>query len=126
MIQVYKNNLQQNRNYNSVIMIQIVKTVYVKQIGDKHTVWSAIPIIPATAEIKIEKKMEDAGWVKIVKFRAICTREHIWLFKKLMVKIMFDDGPVLEIGNADIPVVFTVSKQNTQEVTFEHKSRFDE
>lgn len=87
-------------------------------------VWSTLPIVPATALVELEKTKEDAGWVQTVKFQAVVSSEHIWQYKKLLVKLLFDEGPLLDLGSSDNPVEFTYSKKNNvQEVTFEYRSR---
>lgn len=107
-------------------MIQIVKTVYVKQPGEQYVVWSALPIVPATALVEVEKTKEAAGWMRTVRFQATLYSEHIWQHKKLLIKLIFDEGPMLEIGSSDIPVELAFSlKNNVQEVSFEYRSRLD-
>ncbi|MBQ2993678.1 MAG: hypothetical protein IJE21_07245 [Alistipes sp.] len=107
-------------------MIQIVKTVYVKRPGEQYVVWSALPIVPATALVEVEKTKEDAGWMQTVRFQATLYSEHTWQHKKLLIRILFDEGPILDIGSSDIPVELAFSlKNNVQEVSFEHRSRLD-
>ena len=106
-------------------MIQIVRNVYVKVADLPDAEWSALPIVPASATIKIEIAHESAGLLQTTELKATLSREHPWLFRNLIVKVHLDDGDTISIGNSDLPVRFAYERASAREVSFKHKSRAD-
>ena len=106
-------------------MIQLVRKVFIKRADLADAEWSELPIVPASATIKIEVAPEAAGLLQTSEFKAKLSRRHPWLLCNLIVKILLDDGETVSCGTADLPVRLSIEKATTLDVTFKHKTRAD-
>jgi len=106
-------------------MIQIVKKVYIKVADKVSAEWSELPIVPASATIKIEISQEKAGLLQTSELKATLSRESPWLFRNLLVNVLLDDGTTHSFGSIDLPVRFSYERSSARKVSFKYQTKAD-
>lgn len=103
-------------------MIRIIKEIWVKRAEGGAKDWEQLPLVPATATLKVKTTQEKAGQLKTYNLSATLKREIPIISKNLRVFILYDDGHEV-FGTQDLPVRFETERENRLTISAKYKTK---
>lgn len=103
-------------------MIRVIKQIWVKPAESGPEDWEQLPLVPATATLKVKTTQEKAGLLKTYNLSATLRREVPILSKNLRVRIRYDEGHET-FGTQDLPVRFETERENRLTISAKYKAQ---
>ena len=103
-------------------MIRIVRKVVLESLDDKEKQPFRLPIVPASGIVEIKESADEGGRLLEYNFSANLSGDVLPEYRSnLKIRIYFDDGRSVVLGNPDLPVRFIFDTYNIIKVTFKYR-----